>query len=90
MNEDIRPVGKQFDDFVPFFLSDPPGETCPRGGSAAYSGAVNVTTANGLTHIGASYFMTYHTPGRTSADFIKCITNGRAMAEKLTADLRKG
>ena len=66
-------------------MADPPGASCPKGGSAGYSGAVNV---NGTGHIGASYFMTYHTPARTSADFIKCITHGRTMAEQLTANLR--
>jgi Niemann-Pick C1 protein len=79
-----RPEGALFDKFVPYFLSDPPSAACPRGGSAAYSGAVNVSAS----HIGASYFMTYHTPARTSADFIKCITHGRAMAEQLTTNLR--
>ena len=29
--------------------------------------------------------MTYHTPARTSADFIQCITRGRQYAEELTA-----
>lgn len=85
LDEDGRPVGPDFDKYVPFFLSDPPSASCPRGGSAAYAGAVNIT---GIDHIGASYFMTYHTPARTSADFIKCITHGRAMAAQLQANLQ--
>ena len=79
----IHPVGKEFDRFVPYFLSDPPSAACPRGGSAGYSGAVNVTD-----HVGASYFMSYHTPARTSADFIKCITHSRSLAKQLTLDLQ--
>jgi len=82
---DGRPTGAEFDEFIPFFLADPPTASCPRGGSAAYGGAVDVKDTG---HIGASYFMTYHTPARTSADFIDCITHGREMAKKLTENLR--
>lgn len=83
LTEDRRPLGDEFDKYLPMFLSDIPSATCPRGGSAAYSSAVNITD-----HVGASYFMTYHTPARTSSDFIKCITNGREMAREATESLR--
>lgn len=32
--------------------------------------------------------MTYHTPARTSADFIKCIERSRQISEQLTSDFR--
>ena len=32
--------------------------------------------------------MTYHTPARTSADFIKCIERSRQISEQLTFDFR--
>ena len=38
-----------------------------KGGSAAYAQSVNIT--NG--HIGSTLLMSYHTPSRSSADFIK-------------------
>ena len=33
--------------------------------------------------------MTYHTPARTSADFIKCIKRSRQLAERLTDEYNK-
>ena len=33
--------------------------------------------------------MTYHTPSRSSADFIKCIKRSRQLAEQLTKEFNK-
>lgn len=53
----------------------------PRG-HAAYSAAVNIL-GNG-TGVGATYFMTYHTVLKTSADFIDAMEKARLIASNIT------
>ena len=38
-----RPEGDDFNRFLPMFLDDPPTMVCPKGGSAAYGQAVNIS-----------------------------------------------
>ncbi|XP_048452168.1 NPC intracellular cholesterol transporter 1-like [Rhincodon typus] len=53
-----------------------------RRGHAAYSSAVNLLENN--TTVGATYFMTFHTVLKTSADFIAAAKNARSLAENIT------
>lgn len=51
-------------------------------GHAAYSTAVNFIDNN--SEIGATYFMTYHTVLKTSADFIDAMKKARMIANNIT------
>lgn len=55
-------------------------------GHAAYSSAVNIEGDD--TYIGATYFMTYHTILKTSADYIDAMKKARLIASNITETLR--
>ncbi|KAJ1522993.1 hypothetical protein ONE63_002129 [Megalurothrips usitatus] len=79
-----RPSGADLRKFVPGFLSDLPDDKCAKGGIAAYSTGVNyVLDASGLADVGDSYFMAYHTPVRTSADYYEAIRAARKVSAKV-------
>ncbi|XP_078467452.1 NPC intracellular cholesterol transporter 1 [Lampetra planeri] len=78
-----RPLGDNFTHFLPMFLSDNPSMHCAKGGHAAYGSAVSV---NG-SHVGATYFMSYHTILTESGDFIAALRNARTIATNITAAL---
>ncbi|XP_074843385.1 NPC intracellular cholesterol transporter 1 isoform X2 [Carettochelys insculpta] len=77
-----RPQGEDFMKFLPMFLSDNPNPKCGKGGHAAYSAAVNFINNNSA--VGATYFMTYHTVLKTSADFIDAMKKARLIADNIT------
>ncbi|KYO48265.1 NPC intracellular cholesterol transporter 1 [Alligator mississippiensis] len=77
-----RPQGEDFMKFLPMFLSDNPNPKCGKGGHAAYSSAVNLINNN--SEVGATYFMTYHTVLKTSADFIDATKKARIIANNIT------
>ncbi|XP_037364629.1 NPC intracellular cholesterol transporter 1 [Talpa occidentalis] len=77
-----RPQGEDFMAFLPMFLLDNPNPKCGKGGHAAYSSAVNILDNN--KRVGATYFMTYHTVLRTSADFIDAMRKARQVASNIT------
>ncbi|XP_061110400.1 NPC intracellular cholesterol transporter 1 isoform X2 [Conger conger] len=78
----LRPEGEDFMKFLPMFLSDNPNPKCGKGGHAAYSSGVDLTKNN--TDVGATYFMTYHTILKTSADFIAAMKMSRELADNIT------
>ncbi|KAJ7338746.1 hypothetical protein JRQ81_012648 [Phrynocephalus forsythii] len=80
-----RPQGEEFMKFLPMFLSDNPNPKCGKGGHAAYSSAV---TFRNNSEIGATYFMTYHTVLKTSADFIDAMKKARMIANNITESMR--
>lgn len=77
-----RPQGKEFMKFLPMFLSDNPNPKCGKGGHAAYSSAVNIIGDD--TYVGATYFMTYHTVLKTSADYIDAMKKAQLIASNIT------
>ncbi|KAI7810103.1 putative Niemann-Pick C1 protein, partial [Triplophysa rosa] len=77
-----RPNGTDFMRFLPMFLSDNPNIKCGKGGHAAYSTAVDLTNNN--TDVGATYFMTYHSILKTSADFIDAMKMARELTDNIT------
>ncbi|XP_012665446.1 Niemann-Pick C1-like protein 1 isoform X1 [Otolemur garnettii] len=82
----VRPSVEQFHKYLPWFLSDPPNIKCPKGGLAAYSTSVNLSS-NG--QVLASRFMAYHKPLKNSQDFTGALLAARELAANITADLRK-
>uniref|UniRef100_UPI00398E95F7 NPC intracellular cholesterol transporter 1 isoform X1 n=1 Tax=Pristiophorus japonicus TaxID=55135 RepID=UPI00398E95F7 len=80
-----RPYGEDFMTFLPMFLLDNPNSKCGKGGHAAYGSAVNLIDNN--TAVGATYFMTYHTVLRTSADFIAAAKEARILAQNITESM---
>ncbi|XP_076000791.1 NPC intracellular cholesterol transporter 1 [Genypterus blacodes] len=77
-----RPVGDDFMHFLPMFLSDNPNIKCGKGGHAAYSTAVDLDPEH--SRVGATYFMTYHTILKDSADFIDAMKMAQILANNIT------
>ncbi|XP_053323939.1 NPC intracellular cholesterol transporter 1 [Spea bombifrons] len=77
-----KPVGEEFMQFLPMFLSDNPNPKCGKGGHAAYGTAVDLL--NNDTAVGATYFMTYHTILKNSSDFIDAMAKARIIAKNIT------
>ncbi|KAK3908856.1 NPC intracellular cholesterol transporter 1 [Frankliniella fusca] len=79
-----RPSAADMRKYVPGFLTDIPDENCAKGGIAAYSTGVNyVLDQYGRADVGASYFMGYHTPVRTSADYYDALRAARKICDKV-------
>uniref|UniRef100_T1K446 Uncharacterized protein n=1 Tax=Tetranychus urticae TaxID=32264 RepID=T1K446_TETUR len=56
----IRPMGKEFDQYLPFFLNQNPGEECLSGGKALFSGSVKlVKDSKGDLRAGPTFLMAY-------------------------------
>ncbi|EFN66499.1 Niemann-Pick C1 protein [Camponotus floridanus] len=86
LNKYNRPMPMDFDKYVSFFLQDNPDETCAKGGHAAYGHGVNYMTDpnTGMSTVGASYFMAYHTILKTSADYYESMRAARVVAANIT------
>ncbi|XP_029677101.1 NPC intracellular cholesterol transporter 1 isoform X4 [Formica exsecta] len=86
LNKYNRPVPMDFDKYVSFFLQDNPDETCAKGGHAAYGHGVNYMTDpnTGMSTVGASYFMAYHSILKTSADYYESMRAARVVAANIT------
>ncbi|XP_038664466.1 NPC intracellular cholesterol transporter 1 [Scyliorhinus canicula] len=80
-----RPYGEDFMTFLPMFLADNPSPKCGKGGHAAYGSAVNLLDNN--TAVGATYFMTFHTVLKTSADYIAAAENAHSLAANITESM---
>lgn len=88
-DNNIRPLEKAFQMYVPFFLRDPPSDQCNRGGLASYSDSVNyVLDSNGLATVEESNFMTFHTPLATSWDYIQAIKYAQEISANITYAIR--
>lgn len=81
-----RPVSMDFQKYISFFLEDNPDDTCAKGGHAAYGHAVNYVNDpnSGLSTVGASYFMAYHTILKTSADYYESMRAARLISANIT------
>ncbi|XP_014671741.1 PREDICTED: LOW QUALITY PROTEIN: Niemann-Pick C1 protein-like [Priapulus caudatus] len=79
-----RPVPEDFSHFLPYFLKDNPNINCAKGGHAAYGTAVEL---HNNSDVGATYFMTYHSVLKSSADYIAALKNARIISENITATI---
>ncbi|XP_076291600.1 Niemann-Pick type C-1a isoform X2 [Lasioglossum baleicum] len=81
-----RPSATDFEKYVSFFLQDNPDEMCAKAGHAAYGHGVNYATdpKTGLSQVGASYFMAYHTILKSSADYYESMRAARAVSANIT------
>ncbi|KAM6191355.1 NPC1-like intracellular cholesterol transporter 1 [Sarcoramphus papa] len=86
LNATRRPTVEEFERFLPWFLHDHPTLQCAKGGLGAYDTAVSMD-ANGT--ILASRFMAYQRPLRTSQEYTAALRAARALAEEITATLRR-
>lgn len=78
-------MDETFYTYIPWFLKDNPGLTCGKGGHAAYGSGVQLyKSTHNETHVGASYFMTYHSVLKTSQDYILALRNARDIADNIT------
>jgi Niemann-Pick C1 protein len=76
-----RPSSDDFQRYIEFFLSDNPGEKCPKGGHAAYKDGVQLINQ---TYVKSSYFMGYHSVLKTSSDFIGAMKSANIMAKDIS------
>ncbi|KAF6204978.1 hypothetical protein GE061_019145 [Apolygus lucorum] len=90
LNEDnTRPTKESFRYYLPFFLQDNPDMNCAKGGHAAYNGAVNyVLDNNKLPIVTDSYFMSFHSPLKTSRDYYTALKMAREVASNITTMLK--
>ncbi|XP_015181886.1 PREDICTED: Niemann-Pick C1 protein isoform X2 [Polistes dominula] len=81
-----RPVPMDFQRYISFFLEDNADESCAKGGHAAYGHGVNYVTdpSTGLSTVGASYFMAYHTLLKSSADYYESMRAARLVSANIT------
>ncbi|KAM6040494.1 NPC1-like intracellular cholesterol transporter 1, partial [Chlamydotis macqueenii] len=86
LNTTRRPTVEEFERFLPWFLHDRPTLQCAKGGLGAYDTAVSMD-ANGT--ILASRFMAYQRPLRSSQEYTAALRAARALAEEITAALRR-
>ncbi|KAG7311994.1 hypothetical protein JYU34_001435 [Plutella xylostella] len=84
-----RPSSADFNHYVPFFLQDNPGASCPKAGHAAYSQAVNYQMFNKSAKFGATYYQGYHTVLKTSADYYTALRSARSVAANLTETINR-
>ncbi|XP_034256867.1 NPC intracellular cholesterol transporter 1 homolog 1b-like [Thrips palmi] len=88
-----RPSAAAIRKFLPGFLMDIPDTDCAKGGVASYASGVNyVLGDSGMSEVGDSYFMGYHTRVRTSPDYYEGIRAARkitdAMEKKINSELQ--
>lgn len=85
MQKNQRPNVTAFERYLPFFLQDNPDDECVKGGHAAYSSGVNyVIPEPNRTLVNASYFMSYHTILKTSADYYEALRAARKVSLNIT------
>lgn len=89
LNPINRPYPQEFEHYVSFFLRDNPDESCAKAGHAAYGQGVNYATNNetGLSKVGASYFMAFHTILKTSEDYYESLRAARKISANITATI---
>ena len=86
-----RPVPEDFNKYLTFFKQDNPDESCAKAGHASYGNALTIyknpkTEENSA---GASYFMSFHTILKSSADYYNALKSARKIAENITNTIRK-
>ncbi|CAL7944120.1 unnamed protein product [Xylocopa violacea] len=82
---DDRSYANSFRTYIPYFLQDIPDPTCSKSGRAAYLDALNYYSDEyGLTDVGDSYFMGYHTPLKKSSDWYESLRSVRQIADNIT------
>ncbi|KAK2576131.1 hypothetical protein KPH14_007462 [Odynerus spinipes] len=80
-----RPDETHFRKYIPYFVSDIPDENCAKAGRPSYLDAINYYyDRNGMIDIGDTYFMGYHTPLKTSADWYESLRMARTIAANIT------
>jgi Niemann-Pick C1 protein len=86
----LRPEGREFEDYLPFFLQQNPGTACPKAGRAQFLPALSYNrNVSGRLEIGASYIMTNRKVLKTSEDFYESLRWSRIISDKLTDKLQE-
>ncbi|KAF7384137.1 hypothetical protein HZH66_012387 [Vespula vulgaris] len=84
-NETFRPNETYFRKYISYFVSDIPDEDCAKAGRPSYLDAINYYYDRyGLTDIGDTYFMGYHTPLKKSSDWYESLRAARIIAANIT------
>lgn len=84
LDKEGRMPPELFEKYISFFLKDNPFEECPKGGHAAYAQGVTTSIVGNRSDIqssrtAASYFMSYHSILKTSADYTGAMRQGNEM-----------
>lgn len=88
VNDTNRPVEEDFRKYLKFFLVDNPGLKCPKAGHAAYGEAIELINRKNDYEVGATFFMSYHSVGITSKDFIESLKHANRISSNITIMLR--
>ncbi|KAG8224451.1 hypothetical protein J437_LFUL003174, partial [Ladona fulva] len=90
LNKQNRPGPKDFRHYLPFFLQDNPSPSCAKAGHAAYGQGVKYSVdPKGLSAVGASYYMAYHSVLKTSEDYYEALRSARVISANITNMLRE-
>lgn len=69
-------------------MSDLPGDSCFKGGKATYADGI-IYDPNSELKVNDTYFMTYHTPLKTSKDYYTALEQARKISNNLNEMFRK-
>ncbi|KNZ45717.1 hypothetical protein VP01_786g3 [Puccinia sorghi] len=76
------PEGPEFMKYLEHWLDSPTTDTCPLGGKASYSNAIDISKEK--DSVLASHFRTYHTPLKQQSDYINAMTSAIRISEDLS------
>ncbi|XP_076221530.1 NPC intracellular cholesterol transporter 1 homolog 1b isoform X2 [Nomia melanderi] len=83
--DNARPLASSFRKYIPYFLQDIPDAMCSKSGRPSYLDGMNYyLDEHGLTNVGDSYFMGYHTPLKKSSDWYEALKSARLIAKQIT------
>ena len=95
---DERPSAELFQKTVHHFITQNPGEICPKAGHGAFADAVNheLIPANSTSlnstrsyDVKSSNMMAFHTILRTSVDYYSALERARELTDSITASINK-
>lgn len=84
----VRPDKETFDRYFESFLLDLPGDSCFKGGKATYADGI-IYDPNSELKVKDTYFMTYHTPLKTSKDYYTALEQARKISDNLNEMFRE-
>ena len=86
----LRPSPAEFAETVGWFLKANPGDSCPSAGHAAYGQSVKLTQSKGVTTVGSSNMMAFHTILKTSRDYYMALARARELTDSVMEFINNG
>merc|ERR1712241_833198 len=86
----VRPSREEFGQTIGWFLKANPGDSCPSAGHAAYGESVKLTRTEGMTTVGSSNMMAFHTILKTSRDYYMALARARELTDSVMEFINNG